>query len=95
MTKPLSEPNLTASAESQPGYRATHIQVFPNPSVPPYTLGDSFAALAERKKKRKITLRKPNAQNKAQHLDKKANRQRTHQEENKTGNYKTQRNEQV
>ena len=40
-----------ASVEGQPGYRATPIQVFPHPSVPPYTFGDSFAALAERKKK--------------------------------------------
>ena len=40
-----------ASVEGQPGYRATRIQVFPYPSVPPYTFGDSFAVLAQRKKR--------------------------------------------
>ena len=42
----------------------------------------------------RLSVRKPYAQNKAQHLDE-ANRQRTHQKKNKTGNYKTRRNEQV
>ena len=47
----LSKLQLLASVEGQPGYRATHIQVFPYPSVPPYTFGDSFAAPTGRKKK--------------------------------------------
>ena len=58
MTRLLSEPDLTASVEGQPGYRATRIQVFPYPSVPPYTFGDSFAALAELKKKAKTKKEK-------------------------------------
>ena len=43
----------------------------------------------------RLSVRKPYEQNKGQHLDKDANRQRPPKEKNKTGNYKTWRNEQV